>query len=237
MYPEDSVQFMLHPSQWWDEDETHDYGRGRLVKAFIPHVDQVPKTLTAIGRSEPTDHAHAHVKIEPFRIRTHRKIPGLPVAALPLYDNEVHTVYQAKKRPALIICEGGPAVEKALTLGKPKWQTSPTLLVAPYYGVDEGYTRAGFNPEFIKRVRRCEYPQFMWDKLPIGGSTKEALLRLDHIQPVGRHHDSIELTKYRLSEDALNILDDWLGWLIEGCFDEDSYLYALREEILSIFKI
>ncbi len=235
MYPEDSVQAMLQPSQWWEEDGTHNYDRGRLIKAFLPHVDQIPKTLTATGRSEPTDHEHAHVKIEPLRIRSPRKIPKLPVAALPLYDSEVHTVYRAKKRPALIICEGGSAVEKSLTRGKPGWQTAPTVLVAPYYGIDEGHTRAGFNPEFIKRVRRCEYPQFMWDQLPIGGSTSESLLRLDHIQPVGRHQDSIELTEYRLSEDALMILDDWLGWLIKGNIDEESFLYSLKEDFLNIF--
>lgn len=91
--------------------------------------------------------------------------------------------------------------------------------------------RAGFNPEFVRRVRRGIYPQFMWDTLPVGGSTAESILRLDHVQPIGRHHDSIEFTPYRLSEDALSILDEWLRWLIKGDFEEDSILPLIKREI------
>jgi hypothetical protein len=70
-------------------------------------------------------------------------------------------------------------VDRQLTSGKPKWQTAPPVLVAPYYGVDEGGKRAGFKSEFVSRIRRCDYPQFMWDKLPIRGNTIESILRLD----------------------------------------------------------
>ncbi len=222
MYPEDSLQYMLEP--WWIEDKSFGFNRGRLMKAFLPHVDQVPKTITTIGRTEPTVHNKANYQIEPLRIKQPHRKPTLPVAAMPLYSNEVHTIYRAKKRPALIISEGGESVDRALTIGKPKWQTAPTVLVAPFYGADEGGQRAGFNPQFIKRVRRAMYPQFMWDKLPINGSTVESILRLDHIQPVGRHHDSIEILSYRLSDDALTALNDWIMWFIEGCIYKDCIL-------------
>lgn len=74
----------------------------------------------------------------------------------------------------------------------------------------------------------------MWDTLPIGGTTTESILRLDHIQPVGRHHDAIELTQYRLSEEALGILDEWLSWLVSGDFDAESMLLFFRQEIKTI---
>jgi hypothetical protein len=153
------------------------------------------------------------------------------VAALPAFEGEVNAVYRAKKRPALIICEGGEEVAKQLTQGQPKWQTAQTLLVAPYYGVKEGEGRAGFKPEFVERVRQCEYSRFMWDELPIGGSTTESIMRLDHIQPIGQHHDSIEITNYRLSNEAIAILDEWLDWLITGEFDQDSMLLYFKENI------
>jgi len=232
MYPEDSIQNMI--GAWWVEDSSFEFRRGRLIKAFLPHVDQIPKQLTVVGRVEATNHTHANFKIEPLRMKQPPRKPGLPVAALPAFENEVNAIYRAKKRPALIVSEGGAEVEKQLTLGKPKWQTAPTVLVAPYYGVTEGGARAGFRPEFVRRVRRCEYSQFMWDRLPIGGSTTESILRLDHIQPVGRHHEAMEFTPYRLSEDALDILDEWLSWLISGDFSDDSLLPFFRQEIENI---
>ena len=59
-----------------------------------------------------------------------------------------------------------------------KYQTAQTVLVAPYYGITGGTKRGGFNPEFVDRVRRAEYPEYVWDRLPIGGSTDESLLML-----------------------------------------------------------
>ena len=111
---------MIAPDEWWTIDETRDFERGRLIRAFIPHVDQNPYTLIAAGRKEPTVHQEAFVKILPLNIRQITRYPNLPVAALPQYDKEVFTVNRAKKRPAIIICSGGTSVEDALTRGKPK---------------------------------------------------------------------------------------------------------------------
>ena len=93
--------------------------------------------------------------------------------------------------------------------------------------------RSGFNAEFVQRVRRCEYPNFLWDKLPVRGA-EESILRLDHIQPVGRHHETIEVSPYRLGQDALMILDDWLEWLVLGSFSEENLLRGLREDLLEL---
>ncbi|MDM8552807.1 hypothetical protein QUF72_22190 [Desulfobacterales bacterium HSG2] len=231
MCPEDSVQNMIE--EWWVEDDSFEYDRGRLINVFLPHIGQIPKKLVAGGRPEATDHIHADFMIEPLRIKESQKKSAIPVAALPAFENEVNAIYRAKKRPALIVCEGGENIDEQLTLGKPKWQTAPTVLVAPYYGVDEGGSEADFNPEFMMRVRHCMYPQFMWEKLPVAG---ESILRFDLMQPVGRHHDAIELTAYRLSEDALIILDEWLRWLIHREFREDSLLFFFKEEMKKIIK-
>ncbi len=234
MYPEDAIQSMI--DSWWIEDSSTLLCRWRLIKAFLPHVDQIPKQLIAMGRSSTAGHTRADYEIAPLRIKQSFQRSRLPVAALPAFEGEVNAIYRAKTRPALLVSEGGPLVEKTLTLGKPNWQTAPTVLVAPYYGVDEGGVRSGFRSEFVSRVRRCEYPQFMWDTLPLGGSATESILRLDHLQPIGRHHDTIEVTPYQLSEDALEVFDDWLGWLIGGEFVEDSLLLFFRHEIRNIEK-
>jgi len=114
----------------------------------------------------------------------------LPVSAMPLYDSEIFCVYHTKKRPAIIISKGGAFVEKGLTKGKSKWRTDRTILLVPSYSV-----REAFSEEFCDRVRRCEYAQFMWDDLPIGGTEKGSVIRFDHLQPAGRSKKSIEFTR------------------------------------------
>ncbi len=108
------------------------------------------------------------------------------------------------------------------------------MIVAPYYGADEGGKRSGFNPEFVKRARRCEYPQYMWDLLPINGSAEESVMRLDHLQPVGRSEDSMELLDYCLSDDALLLFDEWLEWLLKGFLETDTMFGELREELINL---
>jgi len=235
MYPDESIQGIIDPHPWWETYQGDDYKRGCLVWAFLPHVDQTPFTLIPVGREEPTIHDKATVQIQPLNIRQVIRYPHLPVAALPQRHDEIRAVYLAKKRPALIISKGGPRVRKSLTKGKAKWQTYPTMIVAPYYGADEGGSRGGFNPQFLKRVRLCEYPQFMWDKLPISGrSTVESILRFDHMQPVGRSQDSIAFTDYCLSERALRLIDEWVTWLITGFLDESTKLREIRDVLLDI---
>jgi hypothetical protein len=232
MYPDESLQAFIDPDPWWEPDESSDYSRGRLIKAFLPHVDQTPYMVIPIGRTEPTQHREATVKFVPLDIRQSIRYPNLPVAALPQYPGERWGVYRVKKRPAIIIGSGGNKVDQFLTEGKAKWQTNRTLIVAPYYGADEGGKRAGFNPAFVDRIRRCEYPQFMWDKLPIAGSTVESILRLDHVQPVGRSQDAIEFMPYRLGAKAMLLFDQWLDWLIKGTLDVNSEFEEIRNILM-----
>ncbi|TMA80600.1 MAG: hypothetical protein E6J72_07745 [Deltaproteobacteria bacterium] len=82
-----------------------------------------------------------------------------------------------------------------------------------------GGSRAGFPAAFINRVRQCVWPQFLIDQLPIGGP-KESVLRLDHIQPVGVRGNSHIVTEHQMSPQALEILDDWLVWLMTGLVPE-----------------
>ena len=229
-YPEESPQGCLG-GPWWIEVGGQDLQRGRLVRAFIPHVDQEPRQLTLVGRTEATEHGSARYAIEPLRIGGPRSAPRLPVAAMPTYEGEVHAVYRAKVRPALVLSAPTPEVPKALRTGAAGWQTSPTLLVAPYYGVDPGGRRGGWREEFVDRIRRGEYPQYLWDKLPLGGA-QESILRLDHVQPVGRHANACAPTAYCLSDDALDVLDEWFEWLWTGLVRTDGVLAMIRGHLL-----
>ncbi len=59
----------------------------------------------------------------------------------------------------------------------------------------------------VERTRHREYPQFFWDQLPISG-VEESILRLDHLQPMGTHHDAYQMSEYKLSDDALEVVDE-----------------------------
>jgi len=116
----------------------------------------------------------------------------------------------------------------------PRKLTSPTILVAPYYGADKDRKRAGYNPQLVERIRHAEYPQFLLDQLPIGGP-KESILRFDHIQPIGLHYYAYEHSGYSLSDEAVElILDDWLKWLFYGGLPPDSFLLDYQREIISV---
>ena len=234
MYPDDCIQAIIQPDDWWVENEDKKLCRGAIVFAFAPHVDQVPYTIEPVGRTQSDQHTAANVRVSPLRIKQPRNRTDLPVAAMPLHAGELWTAYRAKKRPCLVIGSGNPSVDGALTRGMPKHSTAPTVLAAPYYGVDRNGKRAGYKPEFVERVRHCEYPQFMWDRLPISGPD-ESILRLDHLQPIGTHHNSYEMSDYKLSNDALEIVDDLIRWLIWGGVLAGSLIALYREEIEDLF--
>lgn len=235
MFPEDSLQSLIHPDAWWEESAEGRICRGALIYAFTPYVDQTPYSFEPIARASATEHSEAIVKVAPLRVDQPLKQTELPVAAMPLHGNEVWAAYRAKRRPCLIFGANCATVDKSLTRGKANHSTAPTFLAAPFYGVERNSTRAGYSDVFVERVRHCEYPQFHWDKLPITGA-EESILRLDHIQPFGAHHDSYKLTGHKLSDGAMALLDDMLSWLVWGGVPELSLLLLYREMIENSFK-
>ena len=235
-YADDTIQAYFLP--WWIEDKKHDYRRGRLIYALLPHVHQVPFTLIPSGRGEdPTNHTKIRYTMKELKLLEREDLPTLPAAALTIPEGEKILAFRGKIRPALIISSGGEAISQNLIQGKPKWQTAPTILVVPYYGVEGREKRAGFSKEFVERVKKAEYPNFYWDTLPIRGhETEGSICRLDHIFPLGKHHDSVKFTEYCLGEKAMEIIDQWLRWLIED-IEPSGDLQYLRENLLEIEKI
>jgi len=221
-FPDDSIQASIDPSPWWIKQETKQLERGCLVAAFVPHVDQVPYTVIPKGRKQADEHGTAEVEIKPLEIKKPRRYSSLPVAAMPIFDNEILTAYRAKKRPCLVLGTQSQPVEDAYRRGMPKRSTAPVVLAAPYYGADKDGKRAGYHAELVDRIRHAQYAQFFMDSLPIGGPA-ESILRLDHLQPVGTHYNSYELSGYKLSDDALEIIDEWLNWMLYGYLPDQEH--------------
>ena len=47
----------------------------------------------------------------------------------------------------------------------------------------------------------------------------------------GRYYSAYELTKYRLSEDAVDVLDEWIDWLLTGTLDPDGVVAMFRKGV------
>lgn len=226
-YPDVSLQALV--GNWWVPAGSGAVDRGRLLWAIVPHVDQHPFALFAKGRTESTEHRRADYEVAPLTRQTLSRIqaaPLLPVAGMPSLPDEIKMVFRGKRRPVLVVGTAGAEVERNLRVGEARYHTSRTLLVAPYYGAEK------WKPQLVERIRRCSYPQFMWDSLPIYKGERASVLRLDHVQPIGNHPESYDLTHYQLSPDALTLVEEQLTWLRTQKLPEDALLPDIRESLL-----
>jgi hypothetical protein len=226
-YPEISLQSLV--GKWWVSVKSGSVERGRLLWAIVPHVDQKPFALVAKGRTEATEHGRVDYEVMPLTKRTLstvRSAPSLPVAGMPDIADEIKMVLRGKRRPVLVIGSAGTEVEKGLRIGEVRFHTNRTLLVAPYYGAEK------WKPELIEKIRRCAYPQFLWDSLPIYERARDSILRLDHIQPIGNHPESYDITDYGLAPEALTLIEELVTWLRTGELPADSIIPDLRESLL-----
>src|SRR4030043_1776828 len=110
-YADDTIQAYVSP--WWITDNKRDFRRGRLIKAFLPHVHQVPFTLIPIGRGQdPTDHTKIRYTMKELKLLDKNDLSLLPAAALVVPEGEKILAYRGKKRPALIISTGGEEIPR-----------------------------------------------------------------------------------------------------------------------------
>lgn len=224
--PTDSIQAQIGGA-WWTTDKTKDYRPGRLVHTWVPYIDVVPQQLRPVGRVDPHGHAQAEAEMIPFRISQRHPPPSVPVAGLTLRDGEYAVVQKGKVRPALVI-RAQPAAPPAAA-GDAKWLHVASLLVAPFFGADRDGMRAGVAPDLLDQVRWLKWPQFLWDQLPVSGSSV-SLLRLDRAFTVGRHQDSVSWTEHVLSANAIEFVQQQFVWLNSGVIVEGSVLQMARDE-------
>lgn len=68
MFPDDSLQSLIQPSDWWIKNENKTLCRGALLFSFAPHIDQIPYTFEPVGRSQATEHNSAIVRVSPLKV-------------------------------------------------------------------------------------------------------------------------------------------------------------------------
>lgn len=233
-YPEDSLQALVARDSWWVKTEKKVLCAGRLVYAYVPIVDLNPRTIEPIGRSQnPADHSKALFELKALRAqdRTRRRQSNLPVAALPSLPDGVYGVYRTKRRPVIVLSDPHEALPHQVKQGGAKWQSQQFVTVAPAFGVKGDGSRQGWPPEFVRRIKDAEYPQYMWDRFPESRDEEGSIVRFDHIQPIGTGTNAFEPTPYRLGEEALILMRQWVHWCLTGRL-EGPELRAVRELLM-----
>src|SRR5262249_19072362 len=151
---------------------------GRLVLAYLPHIEPEALVLRAFGRTSPTGHDSVDIRVAALDAKSPPSPATdktVPVAGLPHYAGEVYMVQRAKLRPAT-----GIAAERA-------------VYVAPAYGCEKG----DWDSAFMERIRMCMYPQYMLDRLPLPGP-EWSVVRFDQVQPISKNNQSLIWTEHCL---------------------------------------
>lgn len=232
-FPDNTLQGLA--DSWWTLTHGRDVCRGRLLRTFVPYADHSPQRLVIEGRSEATEHSRANYRMEALNISRPPPRPSIPVGAVPSRPGEELVVYRGKVRPVLVLGTECPEVPRSMRVGAARYQTMATVLVAPYYGVDRDGSRGGWNDTLVNVIRRCEFPQYMWDSLPLN-DVKESILRFDSIQPVALHYTWYDTTPYCLSSEAMGYVDQWIEWLLSGVLSSETTLGYVRSELMKLTR-
>lgn len=216
---------------WWVRDDGKHVCRGRLADAFVPNIENVNRTL------EPVDPEHPDDRFSIRELDTNRRhenqlhIRGLPQQR----GSSIWGMQPYKRRPVLFIGLNGIPLEKPHKRNRTaKWQYTRTYTVLPFYSVNGGST-AAWNPDFVKAIQLAMYPQYLWDRIP-NEDSEGSILRFDNVVTIGREPSNYKLTKYRLSDDAMALVDEWFYWCQTGqlAFPEEGELRELRDLMLEV---
>lgn len=152
----------------------------------------------------------------------------LPLHAPALETNEEFLVIRAKRRPVLLIQPEIP-LNGVRNRGYRGRIQRRRCLVAQVFGLADTKTgQAQFNPSFVDRVRKMEFPQFMFLPRKTGLLHVDSLLRLDELQSVFTPH--LDATRYSLGDDLTEILQGQIAYLLVGA--RESNYTELREMLL-----
>jgi hypothetical protein len=139
---------------------------------------------------------------------------NIPLAAPKLETNEEFIVIRAKMRPVVLVQVEIPTsgVDNRGFRGKIHRHR---CLVAQIFGLADSKTgQAEFSPSFVERVRKMEFPQFMFLPAQAGLLTVDSLLRLDELQSVFTPH--LDPRQFALGDDVTGLLKHQLQFLITG---------------------
>lgn len=200
------------------------FGQFFRTHAYYPH-ENLQLWRPVYDPNEQTKTFASTFHIEPAGQDAFRR--SFPLAAPKLETNEEFLVIRAKHRPVLLVMPEMPmhADNKGFR-GKVQRHL---CLVGQVFGLADTKTKAAeFNPAFIERVRKMEFPQLMFLPARVGALDVDSILRLDELQSV--FTPNLEPTRIGLGRDVVEVLRGQLAYLIAGT--GPSMYTELREELL-----
>ena len=144
---------------------------------------------------------------------------------LGIRSDERALVVGAKRRPVILLSKA------AASWSDGRRRHDDCYLVVPVYSFSRDETRGSYSAAFIDRVKGYMYWQLFY--LPTGdnGRIREGFARLDRIQVV--HRELLRQMPVMLSEDALELLRDWVRvYLGEDLKAVNDLLFEYRQEAI-----
>ena len=100
-YPDGSLQKYFHNESWWEKTKEKQLAPGRLIWAFVPHVDIIPKSLIPTGRAEDEETNHSKASYEIADLASLKRMLFLPLSCLTIQMSAILSIGQKKDRHCL----------------------------------------------------------------------------------------------------------------------------------------
>jgi hypothetical protein len=153
----------------------------------------------------------------------------LPLQVPRLETNEEFLVLRAKVRPVVLIQTELPLAGVENRGFRGRIQRRRTL-VAQVFGLADTKTGASeFNPSFVDRVRKMEFPQLLFLPQQAGIFDVDSMLRLDESQSV--FVPRLDARQFCLADDVASILRNQINFMLTGAGPSD--YTELRETLLN----
>ncbi len=202
------------------------FGQIFWTHAYYPH-ENLQFWRPQFEPGEPTRTTASKFTIAPAGADRFNR--AYPLHAPKLEIDEEFIVLRAKRRPVVLLRASKPWVDVDNKGFRGKLQRKHCWVAQIFGLVDVKTGKAEFNPVFVNRVRKMEFPELLFLPKKAGVLPVDSILRLDEFQSVFTPH--LEATQSALGDPLCQLLREQLRFLIG---DEGPSEYTLlREELLA----
>lgn len=187
------------------------FGQLFLTHAYYPH-ENLQFWRPIPEQNDPTKTIANSFRIEPAGQDAFKK--KLPLGAPKLETNEEFIVVRAKKRPVIMLLPESASLDKLNKGYRMKLQRHLCVVAQVFSLTDKVTGQAKCDPDLLDRIRRMEFPQFMFLPKKPGVFEVDSLLRLDELQ--SSFTGNLTALQYALNDEAAKILRDQFRLLLTG---------------------
>jgi len=195
----------------YHNDANFCFGQIFWTHAYYPH-ENLELWRPAMDPNEPTRTMASQFRITAAGQDAFKR--NLPLQVPRLETNEEFIVVRAKVRPVVLIQTELPLAGVDNRGYRGRIQRRRTL-VAQVFGLADATTgEPQFNPAFVDRVRKMEFPQLMFLPEKAGLFAVDSMLRLDEAQSVFVPH--LDARQFCLGDEVAAVLRHQLAFLQTG---------------------